>query len=68
MPADKHNKFLQIDTVILGVVRHAQIIQNNNFAISLQDLKKKVGDEVDLLHAYKHESLLQIDTMIFDGN
>ena len=47
---------------------HVQITQNNKFAISLQYLKKKVSDEVDLLHAYKYESFLQIDTMIFDGD
>ena len=45
---------------------HAQITQNNNFAISLQYLKK-VSDEVDFLHPDKHESLLQIDTMILMG-
>ena len=28
--------------------------------------KKKVSYEFDWLHAYKHESFLQIDTMIFD--
>ena len=49
------------------VAKHAQITQNNKFAISLQCLKKEVSDEVDL-HADKHESFLQIDTMIFDGN
>ena len=27
-----------------------------------------MSDEVDLLHAYKHESFLEIDTMIFDGD
>ena len=47
--------------------RHAQITQNNKFAISLQYLKKEVSDEVDFLHADKHESLLQIDTMILIG-
>ena len=46
------------------MARHAQITQNNKFAISLQYLKKEVIDEVDFLHANKHESLLQIDTMI----
>ena len=50
------------------MVRHAQITQNNKFAISLQYLKKQVSDAVDLLHAYKHESFIQIDTMIFDGD
>ena len=49
------------------VARHTQITQNNKFAISLQYLKKDVSDEVDFLHEDKHESLLQIDAMIFDG-
>ena len=49
------------------MTRHAQIIQNNKSAISLQHFKKEMGDEVDFLHADKHESFLQIDTMIFDG-
>ena len=50
------------------MARHAQIIQNNKFAISLQYLKKEMSDEVDFLHADKHESFLQIDTVIFDGD
>ena len=49
------------------VTKHAQITQNNKFAISLQYLKKSVSDEVDFLHADKHESFLQIDSMIFEG-
>ena len=48
----------------LCVARHAQINQNNKFAISLQCLKKELSDENDFLHADKHESLLQIDSMI----
>ena len=50
------------------VTKHAQVTQNNKFAISLQYVKKEVSDEVDFLHADKHESFLQIDTMIFDGH
>ena len=46
------------------MVRHAQIAQNNMFAISLQYLKKELNDEVDFLVADKHKSLLQIDSMI----
>ena len=46
------------------MARHAHITQNNKFAISLQHLKKEVSDAVDFLHADKHESLLQIDTII----
>ena len=49
------------------MARHAQITQNK-FALSLQYLKKEVRDEVDILRANKYESVLQVDTMIFDGN
>ena len=48
-------------------VRHAQIAQNNKFAISQQYLKKEVSYEADFIHAVKHESQLQIDTMIVMG-
>ena len=43
------------------------ITQYDKFAISLQYLKKEVSDEVDFLHADKHESLIQIDTTILMG-
>ena len=46
------------------VARHSQITQNNKFAISLQYHKKELSDEIDFLYADKHESLLQIDSMI----
>ena len=36
--------------------------------MSLQYLKKYVRDEADFLHADKHESFLQIRTVIFHGN
>ena len=49
------------------VARHAQVTQNKRFVISLQYFKKELSDEVDFLHADKHESLLQIDTMILVG-
>ena len=45
-----------------------QIIQNKMFAISLQYLKKQGSDQVDFLHADKHESFLLIDILIFDGD
>ena len=50
------------------VGRHAEITQNNKFDISLQCLKKEVSDEVDFFHTNRHESCLQIETMIFDGD
>ena len=68
LPADKRQRFLQIDTIILGVCCQSHLKkQSNNFGISFQYLKKEVGDEVNFLHAHKHESFLQIDTMIFGG-
>ena len=51
----------------LCVVKPAQITQNKKFAVLSHYLKKEVSDEVDILHADKHKSFLQIDTMIFDG-
>ena len=42
------------------VARHAQIAQNNKFAISLQYLNKELSDEVDFLHADKHQSFLKV--------
>ena len=49
------------------MVKHAQTTQNNKFAIFLQYHKKEVSDEVDFLHVDKSESLLKIETVIFDG-
>ena len=49
------------------VASHAQTTQNKKFAIYLQYFKKELSDEVDFLHADKHKSLLQIDTMILMG-
>ena len=63
--ADKHQRFLQIHTITLGVW-HAQITENMKFAISFQDLKKEVSDEVDFC-VYISMSLLHIDTMILIG-
>ena len=41
--ADKHEYFLQIDTMILiGRIKHSQSFQNSWFEMFLQCLKKKV--------------------------
>ena len=45
----------------MGMVKHSQSYQNSKFAMSLQYLKKEVRDEVDFLHADKHQSFLQVD-------
>ena len=56
----------KIDTIILGACgQGVYITQNNKVAISLQYIQKEVSDE-DFLHVDKHESSLQINTVIFD--
>ena len=49
------------------MARHVQITQNNKLAIFFLQCLTKGSDEVDFLHADKHETLLQIDTMILKG-
>ena len=56
--ANKHENLLQIDTMILmWMVKYSQSSQNNKFAMSLQYFKKEVREEVDFLHADKHQNL-----------
>ena len=71
----KHEKLLQIDTMILmDMVNHFQISQNSKFTMSVQYLRKEDSDDVDFLHADKyqsgqhfgHQSWLKGDTMIID--
>ena len=50
------------------MARNTKITEKNKFAISMQYLEKEVSDEVDILHADKHESFLKIDSMIFEGD
>ena len=64
---DEPYRFLEIDTIYVCVARHAQITQNDKFAISLQYLKKEVSDKIDVLYPDKHETLLEIDTIILTG-
>ena len=61
--ADKHQSFLQVDFSTLGIkvsykvilslliviIKHSQSTQSSKFAISLQYLKKKVGNGVQFL-------------------
>ena len=51
----------------MGMARHAESTQNNKYAVLLQYLKKELNYEVDVLHADKHEGILQVDSIIFDG-
>ena len=47
---------------------HTYNSQKSKFSISLQYIIKEVSDKVDFLHVNKNESLLQIDSMTFDGD
>ena len=67
---DKHQSFLQVHfntlcikvsnkvilSLFLGMIKHSQSTESDNFAISLQYLKKEVRDVVHFLHADKHQS------------
>ena len=51
----------------MGVANHAYSTQNDMCTVSLQYLKKVLSSKVDVLHTDKHESILQVDSIIFDG-
>ena len=56
--ADDHLSYLQTGTIIFyGCGEACLKYSNNKYAVSLQYLKKELSYEVDVLHAYKHESL-----------
>ena len=58
---DKYESLPQIDSMILmGDGQAFPKFPNSKFAISLQYLKKEVKDEVDFLHADKHQCFLKI--------
>ena len=57
LPSDKYQRFLQTDINIRCLW---PVIPRLFKITSLQYLKKEVSDEVDILHADKHESFLQI--------
>ena len=50
--------------LILSLSNHSLSTQNKKFVISVQYFKENVKNEVEFLPAYKHQSFLQIDTII----
>ena len=74
MHPDKHESFWQVDfntlgikvsykvilSLLMGMFKHSQNTQSNNFTISLQYLKKWVRDEVHFMHAGKHQSFYKL--------
>ena len=51
-------------SIWMCIARHAQSIQNDNFALSFQYLMETWKDEVDFLHVGKHQRFHQIDIII----
>ena len=47
--------------ILMLLVKRSQSYRNSKLAMSLQYLKKEVRNEVDFLHADKHQSFLQLD-------
>ena len=55
----KHQSFLQVDTLILGVGnKPCQKYQKNEICVSLWYLQKDMGNEVDFLPADQDECFL----------
>ena len=44
----------------MRMVKSSKGSQNSKFAMSLQYLKKEVKDEIDFLHADKHQSFVKV--------
>ena len=54
--ANKHESLLQIDAILLmGMVKYSQSSSNSKFVMFLEYLKDEVRDELDFLHADKHQ-------------
>ena len=65
--AGKRENLLQSGTrILMGMVKGFQSFQNSKFTMSSQYLKKEVRDEVDFLHADKHQSVVQVDFNTLD--
>ena len=47
-------------SLLMSMNKHSLNTQSNKFAISLQYLKKEVGDGVHFLHADKHQSFYKL--------
>ena len=55
-------------SVLLVIARCTQNTQNSKFVIFLHYLKKEGMDEVDFVHADKHQTTAQVDTINLGGH
>ena len=65
MSVHEHQLLQDNIIVFVGCHCHVQSTQNSKFAICSQYFKKQVRDK--FLHADKHQTFLQIDTINFGG-
>ena len=79
MHINKHQSFLQVDfntldikvsykrilSLLMDMIKHSQSTQSDEFAISLQYLKKEVKNGVQFLHPDIH---LQVGIVALDGS
>ena len=68
LPGDKHQRFLQIGTIILGVCLGTPKLPKIGSLLFFCNILKKKRMMKLIWHADKHEGFLQIDDMIFDGD
>ena len=65
-PEDKHESFLQVDSINLAVLSQAcRKYPKQQVGNTLQYVKESFKSEVDFSPAYKHQRFLQIDTIIW---
>ena len=68
---DKHVIFLQADSIVFtGYSQASRSTQNNKFVITFSSLhypKKERRNKADFLHADKHQTFLQVDTINLGG-
>ena len=60
--------FYKVTVWCLLIARYPQSTQNNKFVISLQYLKKEGRNEVNFLHADKHQTFPQVDLVNLGGH
>ena len=54
-----------ISSFLVATARHVRCTQNNNFAKSLEYLRKEQKVEDDFLHSNKHQTFLHVDAIKF---
>ena len=64
---DKHQTFLQVDSIVFAGRGQARLKYPEYFAISLQYIKKEGRDEDGFWHGDKHQTFLRVGIINFGG-